>query len=293
VTELEAIGEKSGYLKEDFKLFHIRDKNHLNIDFHYHEFNKIVIFLSGNVTYIIEGKAYKLKPWDILLVNNHDVHKPVIDPDELYDRIILWVNSEFIEKHNYEGCDLGNCFKLADEKSFNLVRLPAPLQNNLKQMINDLDVAANSTEFGSRLMKNALFMQLLIYINRIYLKKTYLYDIEFMEFDEQIESIISYIKENLNAELTAELISRKFFISKHYLMHKFKNVTGSTLHNYIVQKRLFHVTELMKNGIPVTKAAAETGFGDYSSFLRAFKKCFHCTPSQFSEKGYFVETMID
>ena len=84
-------GVKSGYLYQDFHVFHITDKSDKEYGYHYHEFNKIIIFLSGNVTYHIEGKSYRLKPWDVLLVNNHDVHKPEIDANATYDRIIIWV----------------------------------------------------------------------------------------------------------------------------------------------------------------------------------------------------------
>ena len=70
---------RSGYLQQNFRLFHLKDKKEQQFDFHYHDFDKIVIFLSGNVTYIVEGKSYHLKPWDILLVPHHDIHKPVID----------------------------------------------------------------------------------------------------------------------------------------------------------------------------------------------------------------------
>ena len=41
---------KRGYLHEDFRLFHIRDQVELELHYHYHEFNKIVVFLSGKVT---------------------------------------------------------------------------------------------------------------------------------------------------------------------------------------------------------------------------------------------------
>ena len=56
---------RSGYLQQNFRLFHLKDKKEQQFDFHYHDFDKIVIFLSGNVTYIVEGKSYHLKPWDI------------------------------------------------------------------------------------------------------------------------------------------------------------------------------------------------------------------------------------
>ena len=66
--------KQAGYLHQNFRLFHLKDKKNQEFEFHYHDFNKIIIFLSGNATYLVEGKAYDLKPWDILLVNNHDIH---------------------------------------------------------------------------------------------------------------------------------------------------------------------------------------------------------------------------
>lgn len=35
-------------------------------EFHYHDFDKILIFLSGKVTYLIEGRSYELQPYDII-----------------------------------------------------------------------------------------------------------------------------------------------------------------------------------------------------------------------------------
>lgn len=272
---------KSGYLNNDFKLFHIIDKQEQTFEFHYHDFNKIIIFLSGNVTYLIEGKAYKLKPWDILLVNNKDIHKPVIDPTQTYDRIIIWADSDFILKHNYEGSDLTSCFKIADAKSFNLIRTISPLQAKLKEIIEALDHSFHSNEFGSRLLSNSLFLELLIYINRLYLETTYIYDSNIIETDKQIDGLLSYIKDHIAADLSADTLAKEFYISKHYLMHKFKAKTGYTLHSYILKKRLFIASSLMKEGTPIIKAAQECGFNDYSTFLRAFRKVFQLTPSEY------------
>ncbi len=272
---------KSGYLNKDFQLFHIKDKKNQEFEFHYHDFNKIIIFLSGKVTYLIEGKAYYLKPWDILLVNNHDVHKPVIDSNETYERIIIWASSGFIENHNYEGCDLSTCFKLAKEKSFNLIRLEDKFQNNLKHIISSLEGSFNSQDFGSKLLGNSLFIQLIIYLNRLYLDKTYITTKDSLKYDKQIEEILKYINNNLSQNLSIELICKEFFISKYYLMHKFKSETGYTLHNYIIQKRLFMAQELIKYGEPVTKVSSLCGFKDYSSFLRSFKKLFHKSPREY------------
>lgn len=54
--------EKTGYLNEDFRLFHIKDQTKKEFAYHYHDFHKVVIFISGKVVYHIEGKAYQLSP---------------------------------------------------------------------------------------------------------------------------------------------------------------------------------------------------------------------------------------
>ena len=99
-----------------------------------------------------------------------------------------------------------------------------------------------------------------------------------LKYDKQIEEILKYINNNLSEDLSILILSDKFFISKYYLMHKFKKETGYTLHNYVLQKRLLMAKELIKSGESVTKASLQCGFKDYSSFLRSFKKMFNTTP---------------
>ncbi|WP_099468777.1 AraC family transcriptional regulator [Konateibacter massiliensis] len=274
--------KRTGYLDQKFKLFHLKDKTSKEFDFHYHDFDKIIIFLKGNVTYFIEGKAYYLKPWDILLVNHHDIHKPIIDSTQEYERIILWIDNDYIASQNDRSSDITTCFKLADERSFNLIRLDTKFQNRLKSIIKELELSLQSEEFGSNLMSHALFIQFMVYLNRIFLGSLYLKSDDSLKSDKQIEEILNYINEHITEELSIEYLSEAFFLSKYYLMHKFKKETGFTLHNYILQKRLMHSYHLIQNGVPVLKAAEQSGFNDYSSYLRAFKKLFHKAPSEIS-----------
>ena len=69
---------KRGYLDRDFRLVHLKDSLAQKIDYHYHEFDKLVIFLGGKVTYVVEGVTYFLKPWDIVLIQ-HTVTPLVYD----------------------------------------------------------------------------------------------------------------------------------------------------------------------------------------------------------------------
>ena len=54
--------EKQGYLYDDFRMFHLKDHQKREFEFHYHDFYKIIFFIKGRVTYNSEGKNYILKP---------------------------------------------------------------------------------------------------------------------------------------------------------------------------------------------------------------------------------------
>lgn len=277
----EKLKVKRGYLKEDFKYFHLKDKKSMEFEFHYHDFNKIIIFISGNVTYLIEGKAYKLKPWDILFIGSNDVHKPVIDPDGTYERIIIWINSSFLKKHNESDCNLLICFEKASSQGFNLLRLSPEFPRNIRHLILQLDDACNSSEFGSHILQNSLFIQLIVYLNRLYLgedKKDKLCDVE---HNEKIEAVLKYINENLSDNLSVENIASHFYLNKYYLMHSFKKQTGYTMHNYIIKKRLTMVNDLVKLGSSIGEACIKSGFGDYSSFVRVFKNAYGVSPKKY------------
>ena len=275
---------QSGYLNNNFLLFHLKDKKEQSFDYHYHDFNKIIIFLSGKVTYLIEGKSYFLKPWDILLVNNHDIHKPIIDSSETYERIIIWANTNFINEFNYKECNLFSCFNVANKRMFNLVRIEEQSQTIIKDLIYNLEKSINSNHFGNELFSNTLFLQLLIVLNRIYIQDDYIKDTKSFFCNKQIENILKYINSNLHNDLSIDTLCKEFFLSKYYLMRKFKKETGYTIHNYILQKRLLMSKNLIKSGIPITEVCYKCGFNDYSSFLRAFKKMFNKQPSYFYQK---------
>ncbi len=87
---------------------------------------------------------------------------------------------------------------------------------------------------------------------------------------------------NLEKDLSLESIARQFYMSKSYLMHKFKEMTGYSAHKYIQQKRLIQAAELIRDGVPVVEAGQRCGYGDYSAFLRAFKKLYGVNPSDIS-----------
>ena len=265
--------EKTGYLKEDFRLFHINDQTKKDFSYHYHDFHKIIVFISGKVTYHIEGKAYHLKPRDILLVSQGTIHKPEIDPSVPYERYIFWIRDDL-------SCqELNTCFQKANDRSFNLVRADSALQERLKDLLPEIEQTLQNKHLGDSVLRDALFTQFMIYINRIFLRTSSSPDKKAYSSDTQVEQLLKYINRNLSENLSIDQLAERFFLSKYHMMRKFKNETGYTIHNYITSKRLLMARSLISQGIPVMKAALASGFRDYTTFVRAYKKQFGKAPS--------------
>lgn len=273
---------KRGYLNEEFRLFHLKDSRAQKLDYHYHEFDKLIFFLGGKVTYMVEGVAYFLQPWDVLLVQHNLIHKPIIDPGEPYERVVVWLGRNYLTERSTPEEPLDQCFDLTRERGFHLLRADGEGRLQYMQIIRQLEEALRSQEFGASRMADTLCQQLLIGVNREILRsRTAQEERDSYRVDPKMEEVLKYITSHLGEELSVDLLAKRFFISRYYLMHRFKDVTGYTVHQYISQKRLLRAGELIRQGIPVMKAAEQAGFSDYSTFLRAFQKTFHMSPKEF------------
>ena len=273
---------KRGYLNEGFRLFHLKDSRAPKLDYHYHEFDKLILLLGGKVTYVVEGVTYFLRPWDVLLVQHNMIHRPVIDPSEPYERVVVWLGREWLADRSDPGEALDACFHTTRERGFHLLRTGPERRLEYMKDIQRLEEALRSREFAAGRFADTLCQQLLIGVNRDILRsRTAQEERDSYRVDPKIEEILKYIAAHLEEELTVESLSKRFYLSRYYLMHRFKAVSGYTGHQYTSQKRLLRAGELIRSGMPVMKAAEQVGFSEYSTFLRAFQNTFHMSPREF------------
>lgn len=274
--------DKRGYLYEEFRLFHLRDSRAQQMDYHYHEFDKVVLVLGGKVRYVVEGVTYFLQPWDILLVPHNMIHRPLIDAAAPYERIILWLGRDYLSGRSDAQTPLEQCFDTVSRRGFHLLRLTPEQRLSYMNGFQALEDALRSTDFGAKRLADLLCQQLLISLNRDVLVSSAAEAApESYRVDQKMEEILRYIAANLDRELSVVLLAKQFYLSRYYLMHRFKDVTGYTIHQYIRQKRLLKAGELIRTGMPVMKAAEAAGFKEYSTFLRAFQSTFHMSPRDF------------
>ena len=95
-----------------------------------------------------------------------------------------------------------------------------------------------------------------------------------------IAKIIHYIEEHLGEPLSLATLQSKFYISKTHLTRLFKQTTGLSVWEYIGIKRLTFARAKLREGIRASVVAQSCGFGDYSSFYRAYKKRFGESPTE-------------
>ncbi|WP_231036178.1 AraC family transcriptional regulator [Pectinatus sottacetonis] len=275
--------EKKGYLIQQFKVFRLKD--HLGkIPFHYHEFHKIILFISGKVDYIIEGKSYPLVPRDIIFVSAGEIHRPIADERVAYERIVIYISLDFLDCYNRTGEKLSDCFLLARNRSSVMHLNPGKTHDILYHM-EKLENNAYQQGFANELYTEILFIEFMILLNRALLSHE-IDDMHIAVYDKKILPILQYINKNLFEELTIDALAEKFYMSRFYMMRRFKKATGYSIHQYIVNKRLLCSQNMLASDIPLTKICFDCGFHDYSTFSRAFKELFKQTPKQYRKKHY-------
>ena len=270
-------GMRAGYLEKKHRYFHLRDTAGQERDYHFHEFDKIVVLLSGRVDYAVEDCVTALHPHDILLVRRRMIHKALIDKSEPYDRIIIYLNSDHYSSLLPEA-GLNKCFTEADRLSRCLLTPDKRQWERISRIFADYEDTAEREGRLDDAVRETLILRLLAELNGMTAETPE----AAVKYDAKIADTLNYINDNLSSELSVDLLAERIYLSRYYFMRLFRENTGTTVHAYIRQKRLFNASRLIREGMSATAAAAASGFGDYSVFHRAYREVFGMNPGTIS-----------
>lgn len=111
--------------------------------------------------------------------------------------------------------------------------------------------------------------------------------------DERSEEIIlieEFIKENLDKDITLDLLTKKFKISKSNLNNKFIRKFQYTPIKYLNNLRMMKAEEILMNTDKnITEISMELGVTSPSNFTRSFKKFTGLSPSEYRKKEALKE----
>lgn len=273
---MNEVYEKKGFLLENFRLFHLRDDGGAKIDYHYHEFHKLLFLVSGSGGYYVEGKRYLLKSGDVVLVGSHCVHRPEFELGIPYERMILYISPDFLNRQSTSDCDLSGIFS---RDYGHVLRPDNVLTRTLFSLVTSLEKELANTHYGRTILSNSILLQILVEIGRSFSKEAVQKPSPMVPKSKLILDIVRYLDAHLTEDISIDALAERFYLSRFHMMRQFKEETGTTIHTYLSDRRLLLARDLIAQGIPATDACFQCGFRTYSSFSRAYGKLFGSTPT--------------
>ncbi len=267
--------------RDTFEIFHYREPRPNTVEVHHHDFYEVYYLLSGQVEFWVDGRIIRMQKGDLLLINPMELHRPILQTDQqVYERIVLWINKEFLESLHTDRMDLSRCFDTNHPNHSHLIRLPASERSVLTERMGEMVREFYSRELGGDLSAYGLFLQFMVQLNRMAQKDATPQE-ETQQLSPLVQQVLAYISENLGQPMTLEHIAAQFYVSKYYLSHAFTAEVGVSVYRYILLRRLLMARQLLTAGESAGQVCRSCGFSDYTSFYRAFKSEYGISPREF------------
>ena len=100
-----------------------------------------------------------------------------------------------------------------------------------------------------------------------------------------IRKVIEYIGENYSSDIKVDALSAELGVSSSYLSRRFKREVGTSLHSYILNRRITESIKLLEKD-SVAEVAYATGFCDSSHYIASFKRIVGCTPAEYAKNHF-------
>lgn len=174
---------------------------------------------------------------------------------------------------------------------YNLIRtqnniiLSNPFVNVLDSFMELYDILCNPTRTGDESLLYMNCSRLLINIFSTLYELSYNID-KIRELTPAQETVVNtalkFIADNYKNELTIDAICNEISFSKYYFCKIFRRQMGVTVHQYVNEYRINKAKELLAySKLSVNSIATQVGFKTTLTFLRAFEKSVHMTPSEY------------
>lgn len=269
-------------LSKDYEIFYYSDYNLSKVDLHSHDYYEFYFFVEGAVSMQIGTETFSIQTGDIMLIPPGVSHRPIIHSQNVpYRRFVFWISADYCNHLLEESPDYVFLMQHVqvskdylfhtDQLSFNSV------QSKFLRLIEEM----KGNRFGKKAQIPLYVNDLILHLNRIFYEQKN--PASKKEETALYQAVSLYIEEHLEEDLSLDTLSQKFYVSKYHIAHIFKENLGMSIHQYITKKRLRLCQDAIRGAIPITEAYQTFGFGDYSSFYRAFKKEYGISPKDYRD----------
>jgi AraC family transcriptional regulator len=143
--------------------------------------------------------------------------------------------------------------------------------------------ALENADNGSRLYAETMITALMMHLLQYYAAQPFALPIYSGGLPHpQLRRVVDYIQAHLDQDLSLKELAALVQLSPHYFAQLFKQSTGVSPHQYVIQRRVERAKELLKQTqFTLAEVARVVGFADQSHFHRHFKRLVGTTPKNF------------
>ncbi len=274
-----AFNTRQYMLSEDFEIFYYSDVHFRMVDAHQHDYYEFYLFLEGDVQIRIGNTVYPLHPRDVVIIPPGISHQAIVpDSDIPYRRFVLWISRSYCNELLRQSPDYIYLIQKASSAKEYIFHFHEDRFTTLHARALRLLEEIHSNRYGRLAAITLSVNDLILTINRMAYEQEHPDQTEGSQ--DLIDSLIGYIDSHLEEDLSLESLAGRFYVSRFYLAHYFKENMGLSVHQYITKKRLARCRDAVISGAGITRTFHEYGFSDYSAFYRAFKKEFGISPKE-------------
>jgi len=114
-------------------------------------------------------------------------------------------------------------------------------------------------------------------------------------YHQRINAVISYVRENLEADLSLDKLASVAGFSPFHFHRIFKAITDETINELTLRLRLERAAALLRASpeLSITDAAFACGFNAVATFSRAFKRQYGLPASRWDRQSHLKDSKID
>ncbi len=246
---------------------------------HYDDSMAITYLVRGKGSIFVENTRTEISEGDVVIVSPNEFHRTNFEGDPDHERLSVYVFPRLSEITGIERDMLFGIFFDRKLGRGNVIPSKVAEELGLHRIFDAMKYPENGDE---EILLQCRIVELLITLKRA----LPLAEKEVLPSKESktTAEIIEYINEHLAEEISTATIADALFLNKSYLCREFKKNIGVTINQYVTKKRICTAISLMANGVGCTEACYRSGFGNYSSFYKYYKRYTDTTPKDRKNK---------
>lgn len=249
-----------------------------------HETFEMVYIKSGEGTFEIGEQNVGVGPNDIVIIKPHQHHKLNVTSSGGCDFIVLYFKFMNPANHALSEISLADFINFVSGKeSGAFIKLKVTQKNDVIVLLDRILKEKSSEQLGSEQLNYLMLMELFILISRA-LKAEWENSIKNKspKIKELMQSAIQYVLNNYEREMSITDIAKYIFLSPSYFTRAFKEDTGLSPMQYLLDIRIKRACELLKEtDLKVGEIAHSVGFSNQQRFNDIFKKQIKMAPMQY------------